>query len=119
MAKAAEKPAPKDDPYNIHARLEKLISSVLDEWEEHPEMFATKDKLSVVQIFGMYLTRNLKLRDADDVGNSGSAVRRYSSAFRVSTPNAPSRGKGSAGRSRPALVTSDESDDTDDFDPAA
>lgn len=119
-AKASEKPRKAKDEYNIHGRLEKLISDVFDEYEKNPELFAIKDKLSVIQYVGMWLTRNIKLQEATDEQHTGSAVAKYSGAFRVQAPtHAASVRKGGAGRSVPALVhdsdtgSDDPGDDSD------
>jgi hypothetical protein len=100
------------DPYDIHGRVEKQIDLLLKEMEEEPTHFAFKERLSMVQIVGMYLTRNLKLSAADESVNAGSAVRKYSGAFKTSHVT----GGGKAGarrpdRARPALAYSEPDDD--------
>ena len=113
MAKAETQPKSGKDPYDIHSRLQKLISDVFDEYENDPKLFSIKDKLAVIQYVGMWMTRDLKIQDATDESNAGSAVAKYSGAFRVK--NATGSRKAPA---RPALVHS-SADDDDDGDDAA
>ena len=86
---------------SIHKRVQKQIELILDKLEEHPERYTTKDRLMLVQVVGMYMTRDLKLKAADESEHSGSTVRKYAQhAFR--TQNVPGGGKKNAGRSKPA-----------------
>ena len=59
--------------------------------EEDPTL-DYKDRLPVIDKIGMYLTRSIKIDEADDEvrGIAGSAVRKYSNAFK---PGRASRGK--------------------------
>ena len=94
--------------FDIHYRVEHQIHLLLKEMEDEPERFAFKERLSLVQIVGMYLTRDIKLRaDADERGatNSGSAVRKYSGAFKTNVA------RGRAGTARPRLAAADDDAD--------
>lgn len=117
MAKAAETPRPKDDPYNLHGRTERVYDWLLSDWESDPKLKNRADAIKILQYGSAFLVRNIKLREVDDVAESGSAVRRYSSAFRTTAAHDPRRRKASAGPStKPTLVTDD---DSDEFDPDA
>jgi len=84
----------------IHNRIIQQIELILDKMEEHPERYTTKDRLALVEKAGMFLTRDIKLRAANESEHSGSAVRKYANAFKA----AHERGgaKGSAGRTKRA-----------------
>lgn len=82
------------DQYNLEARLEKLIHEHLLDIEEHPELYASKDRLATIQYVSGHLNRKYGWGE-DETGNAGSAVRRYSGAFRVAKPeNKPMRVRG-------------------------
>lgn len=83
------------DPHNIERRLETLIHLHLLDIEENPEMFAPKDRLATIQCVGMFLNRKYGWGDDESVG-AGSAVRKYSGAFRVMKPTKPTRVSGGA-----------------------
>jgi hypothetical protein len=105
------------DPYDIHNRMERQIDLLLKEMEEEPERFAFKERLALVTTLGMYLTRNIKLSAADESVNAGSAVRKYSGAFKTS--HVAGGGKTGARRpdrapSRPALAYSEPDSDEPD-----
>ena len=85
------------DPYRIEARLEKLIDVHLRDMETNPDMVDPKMRLSTIQYVGMFLNRKYGWGDPED-GNVGSAVRKYSGAFRT----APHVIGGRADRARPA-----------------
>lgn len=70
------------DQYNLEARLERLIHEHLLDMEEHPEMYASKDRLSTIQYVSGHLNRRYGWGE-DENANAGSAVRKYSGAFRV------------------------------------
>jgi hypothetical protein len=110
----ASKPEPRSgsnsDPFNIHQRVERQIDMLLKEMEDEPERFDFKSRLSMVQIVGMYLTRNIKLNAADESDNSGSTVRRYAGAFK--TKNAGSGGTPSTRRASLAIAHDSDDDDT-------
>lgn len=97
-----------DDEYNLHPRLEKLIDEILREIEERGDVFSAKEKLSVVQIVGMYLNRKSGWSAEDESDAGGSAVRRYAGAFKTNVA------RGGKGRSGPALraLTDDSDADT-------
>ena len=99
-----------EDPYNIHARLEKVIDSVLTEFEERPEVFAIKDKLYIIQYVGMFLQRKSgwTITDESDDAAGGSAVRKYAGAFRT---NVARRG---AANPRPTIAIAHDADDDPD-----
>lgn len=118
MAKAAEKPASDKDPFNLHYRTEKVFDWLLSDWESDPKMKNRQDAIKIIQYGGGFLTRNVKLRDSEDVTNAGSAVARYSGAFRTKTPNGLSGAKGNSRPTKPALAYSDTDDDSDSDDAA-
>ena len=89
-----------NDPHNILRRLQNQIHLLLLEMEERPDEFDHKERLSAVQIIGMFLTRNEKLGDENE-RQSGSAIRKYSGAFRTNTAHAASA-RGKSARSTPA-----------------
>jgi hypothetical protein len=72
-----------NEDHNIHRRIDNQIHLLLLELEESPERFSFKDRLAAVQIIGMYLTRDVKLRKADEPDTAGSAARKYSGAFKA------------------------------------
>lgn len=75
------------DQYDLESRLEKIIHFHLLDMEENPEMYAAKDRLSTIQYVGMFLNRKFGWGEAEGEG-VGSAVRKYSGAFRVAKPEA-------------------------------
>lgn len=83
------------DPHDIERRLENLIHIHLTDMEENPEMFASKDRLAAIQIIGMFLNRKYGWGEDESAG-AGSAVRKYSGAFRVTKPTRVSGGAYSA-----------------------
>ena len=97
------------DPHDIHRRVEDQIHLILLEMEENPERFALKDRLSMVQIVGMYLTRNLKLVSDESISTAGTAVRKYAGAFKTNV----ARGRADRTRSSPALVVTSDPDPDD------
>jgi hypothetical protein len=105
------------DNRSIHQRVEDQISLLLDEMEEQPERFAFKDRLAVITTLGMYLTRDLKLKAADEPASTGSAVRKYSGAFRAHGTGGGTKHPRSA--AKPVPIRSVEPDDTDSDDTAA
>jgi hypothetical protein len=86
------------DGFNIHHRVEAQIDLLLKEMEETPENFAFKERLALITTLGMYLTRNLKLSAADESVHAGSAVRKYSGAFK--TAHVSGGGKSGGGQAR-------------------
>ena len=114
MPKAAAKPAPKDDPFDLHRRTEQVYDWLLTDWESDPKLKNRNDAIKILQYGGMFLTRNIKLKDASDESHAGSAVAKYSGAFQVKTPHGVSRGKADARPARPALAYSDTDDDDPD-----
>lgn len=105
-AKASERPKPKakDDPFDLHHRTELVYDWLLDDWEKNPDMKNRTDALKIMQVGGMFLTRNIKLKDVADEQHAGSAVKKYSGAFRVKAADGKAPPK-------PALVTYDGGDD--------
>lgn len=81
------------DPHNIERRLENLIHVHLLDMEENPEMFAAKERLATIAAIGMFLNRKYGWGE-DESGNAGSAVRKYSGAFRVAKPERQTRVSG-------------------------
>lgn len=81
------------DPHGIERRLENLIHIHLLDMEENPEMFASKDRLATISAIGMFLNRKYGWGD-DETAGAGSAVRKYSGAFRVAKPERPTRVSG-------------------------
>lgn len=79
-----------NDPYNLEARLERLIHVHLLDMEEHPEMYASKDRLSTIQYVSGHLNRRYGWGD-DESSTAGSAVRRYAGAFKTKPENRPTR----------------------------
>jgi hypothetical protein len=75
---------PKEEDYDLHKRLDKQIHLILKELEDQPEMYGLADRLKVVTTLGMWLTRDIKIRQSEDESKpSGSSVRKYQSAFRT------------------------------------
>ena len=106
------------DPYHLRSRLMRLIDVWFTQLEQDDYRLASpKDLQLAIQHVGMYLTRDIKIRAADDTGltGAGSAVRKYAGAFRSNVaPAAPHAGRGAKGSARPALVAPEpDSDDTD------
>jgi hypothetical protein len=87
--------------YDIHPRLKHQIDLIFDELEANPDHYTLKERLAVVTTVGMYLTRDVKLREADEQqqSNAGAAVRKYATAFKTNVA------RGRAGNSRPAKGT--------------
>lgn len=109
MAKAVTKPSSNSDPFNLHHRTEQVYDWLLSDWEDNPDIKNRADAIKILQYGGMFLTRNIKLKDAADEPLAGSAVRRYSGAFKTS--HVTGSRKTSAG---PTLIVSDTDDpDTD------
>lgn len=107
------------DPYELEARLEKIIHFHLLDMEENPEMYAAKDRLSTIQYVGMFLNRKFGWGDVETEG-VGSAVRKYSGAFRVTKPEAHAAGaRGAGARSGAARLTSVPADTTDESEDTA
>lgn len=79
---------------DIREGLEDILRAIITEWRQHPKVFALKDMLSVVQYGGMFLTRRGKMESDDERGGAGSAVRKYSGAFK--TTHAGARGAAAA-----------------------
>lgn len=78
-----------NDEYNLEARLEKIIHFHLLDMEENPEMYASKDRLAMIQVVGMFLNRKFGWGE-DETAGAGSAVRKYSGAFQTK-PNVVAR----------------------------
>ena len=119
-SKEATAPHPSDDdPYRIHPRLEKMISDLFDQYEQDPRMFSNADLLKTVQYVSSYLVRRASLRKAEEhesVGtNAGSAVRRYSGAFKTTNITRAKRGA----RPTSTVVPFDTVDNDDDGPDAA
>lgn len=91
------------DQYDLEARLEKLIHFHLLDIEENPQMYAAKDRLATIQYVGMFLNRKFGWGEPEAEG-VGSAVRKYSGAFRVTKPEANAARARAAG-TRSASVT--------------
>lgn len=108
------------DTYNLEARLETLIHHHLLDMEENPEMYASKDRLAAIQYIGMFLNRKYGWGEVE-AESVGSAVRKYSGAFRITKPE-NAAGTRAAG-ARPARISGGlariGSDDTDTEDTAA
>jgi hypothetical protein len=85
---------------SIHDRVVAQIEIVLEAMESHPERYTTKDRLALIEKAGMFLTRDLKLKAANESEHAGSSVRKYKTAFL--TQNVPSGGKKVTGRSKRA-----------------
>ena len=83
------------DPYKIEERLEKQIHLHLQDMENEPQMFASKDRLQAIQVIGMFLNRKYGWVDGE-YADAGSAVRKYASAFRTPPHVRPSRVSGGA-----------------------
>lgn len=84
-----------DDKFDIQGRLEKVIDSLLTEFEQQPLHFGIKEKLAIVQYVSSYLARRARLDDGEADEQAGSAVRRYSGAFLTNVPR--KKGKRSGG----------------------
>lgn len=113
-AKASEKPRPKakDDPFDLQYRLEKVADWLLADWEDNKDMKNRPDALKILQYGSMFTTRNSKLKDVAEESAAGSAVKKYSGAFRVKAAaetKAPTK---------PALVAYDGGDNDPDDDAA-
>ena len=118
MAKPADaQPQNNSDNHDIHRRLEWQIHLILEEMEDAPDHFSLKDRLSLVQIVGMYLTRDIKLKAANESDTGGSAVRKYSGAFQ--THVAGSRARSARSASRPVAVARGNDSDTEPDEPEA
>ena len=104
------------DPFQLHSRLMRLIDVWFSQLEQDDYRLASpKDLQLAIQHVGMYLTRDIKIRAADDTGltGAGSAVRKYAGAFRsnVAPAAAPHAARGGKTGARPALVAPDPDDD--------
>lgn len=116
MALTARK-ARTSDTYNLEARLETLIHHHLLDIEENPDMYAAKDRLATIQYVGMFLNRKYGWGEPEN-SDVGSAVRKYSGAFRITKPeNAAGARTGAARPTRvsgglAAIGSSDEPEDT-------
>lgn len=107
------------DQYDLESRLEKLIHFHLLDMEENPEMYAAKDRLSTIQYVGMFLNRKFGWGEPE-VEGVGSAVRKYSGAFRITKPEANAAGaRAAGGRSARIAAVSTSYDDSDTEDTAA
>lgn len=106
------------DPHNLHGRLQNLIHQWFLQLEEGIEegRVSYKDLREAVTTVGGYLTRDIKIRAANESesGTVGSALRKYSGAFK--TAHVSRRGTGAA---RPSLAAVPDDDDPDDPDNAA
>ena len=108
------------DPFDLQHRIEKVIDSLLTDFEQSPELFSIKDKLYIVQYGGMWITRKTawtpkETNEPVDTA-SGSAVRRYQGAFktnvaRASETHAPRSRTASA---RSLTIAHDADTDPDD-----
>lgn len=96
-----------EDKFDIQGRLEKVIDSLLTEFEQQPLHFGIKEKLAIVQYVSSYLARRARLDDGDESDTAGSAVRKYSGAFQT-TNVAGKRGRNS--RSAPTLAYNSDGD---------
>ena len=100
--------------HTIQGMLEEQALLLLHRIKDNPNMYDDKFILSCIQIMGMYLTRELKL--GQDDSNVGSAVRKYTSAFRtthVSDSGADGAGqpaKRTRNKPAPFAIEPDESD---------
>lgn len=92
------------DPHNLKRRLENVADIVFTRIEDDPELYDVKQLLAVCQVIGMWLTREVKLGD-EESSSTGSAVRRYSGAFKT---NVARRGKSTAGPSGFDFTSPDE-----------
>lgn len=101
------------DTYNLEARLETLIHHHLLDMEEHPEMYASKDRLSAIQYIGMFLNRKYGWGEPEAEG-VGSAVRRYAGAFQVAKSSDAARPRTAS--TRPSRVPGGLAAITDDSD---
>ena len=116
MKKASDPPV---DPFNINARLEKVIDALLTDFEQSPEIFALKDKLYIVQYVSMFLHRKNswtpKVED-EPVDTGGSAVRKYAGAFRTNVARAGEAHapRGRAASARSLTIAHDADTDPDD-----
>lgn len=109
-----------NDRYNLEARLEKLIDSHLQDIEEHPEMYASKDRLAAIQYIGMFLNRKYGWGEPEQEG-VGSSVRKYARAA-FQTPPYAVGGRTTSARSTSkqlASVPADTQSDNDGEDAAA
>ena len=110
---------PPEDPFNLQHRLEKVIDSLLTEFEQSPELFSIKDKLYMIQYGGMWLTRKNawtpKVED-EPVDTGGSAVRKYAGAFRTNVARAGEAHapRGRAASARSLTIAHDADTDPDD-----
>lgn len=105
-----------EDPFQLHHRTEAVYDWLLSDWEENPDLMNRADAIKILQYGGMFLTRNLKLQEASSVSvGTGSAVRKYSGAFRVQAPSNAARG-GASGAGRAALRAIPAPADTSDDD---
>lgn len=120
-AKASEKPkaSRKDDPFDLQYRLEKVADWLLADWENNKDMKNRPDALKILQYGSMFTTRNSKLKDVADESNAGSAVKRYSGAFRTTKTADGGDRRPASGRSVPALIHSVATDPDDADDPEA
>lgn len=91
------------DQYNLEARLEQLIHFHLLDIEENPQMHSAKDRLATIQYVGMFLNRKYGWGEPEAEG-VGSAVRKYSGAFRITKPEDAARSRAAGARSGPARI---------------
>lgn len=93
-----------DDKYDLQGRVEKVIDSLLTEFEQQPLHFDIRSKLAIVQYVSSYLARRARVDDGDEP-EAGSAVRRYAGAFQ--TTNVGNR---RTSRAKPAVYDLDSDD---------
>lgn len=100
------------DQYNLEARLEQLIHFHLLDIEENPQMHSAKDRLATIQYVGMFLNRKYGWGEPEAEG-VGSAVRKYSGAFRITKPEDAARSRAAGARpARLAVASDSDSEDS-------
>ena len=99
-----------DEPDDLRAGIEDVLRSILDDWRADPKLFSVSDKLKIVQYGGMYLTRRFGwIGKEDEPDTTGSAVRKYSGAFRTNVAR-----RGAATPRLAAITVDNDPDDPDD-----
>ena len=103
------------DPLNVNGRLYQQMSYLLDQVETDPAI-TFRERLAAVIAIGRIQVMFVNLRkESSDDGTSGSAVRKYATAFK----NAGRGRKKIARSSTPAITDQSDDDDWGDDDPAA
>lgn len=105
------------DVDDIRHGLEDMLRSLIGRWRENPSRFDDKTILSAIQYGGMYLNRQYGWAKYDEPSGAGTAITRYTGAFKTPGHGGTER-RARPARSAPALAY-DNPDTDDDGDDAA